>query len=216
MKTILKNTAVVGTAIGLGLMMLAAVPASAMEQKIATVDLQKVFEKYYKTVRSTQALKEEAADMQKERADMVAAGKKQESEWQKLIDKAEDQAISAEERAKSKKDAEEKFREVKSAEDDIQKYDRACSARLQEKERQRRDDIVKEIRGVLDGDAKTGGYTLVLDVSGESANMAPIVLYSTGVNDLTESLLKELNAGAPALPADDAAAKDTKATKETK
>ena len=44
---------------------------------------------------------------------------------------------------------------------------------------------------------KPAGYTLVLDISGESANMAPVVLFSSGANDLTDNLIKELNAGAP-------------------
>jgi Skp family chaperone for outer membrane proteins len=175
-------------------------PANAgvgADQKIATVDLAKVFEKYYKTVRSTAALKQEASDMQKEGKDMADAVKKQEAEWQKLIDKAEDQAVSADERASSKKAAEEKFREVKSAEQNVQDYERISTSRLREKERQRRDDIVKEIRRVLDAEAKAGGYTLVLDISGESANMAPVILFSNGANDLTDDLIKELNAGAP-------------------
>ena len=171
--------AVAAAAFALGSICSPANPGVPAEQKIATVDLAKVFEKYYKTVRSTLAIKQEASEMQKERKDMVDAGKKQESEWQKLIDKAEDQAVSAEERAKSKKAAEDEFREVKSAGQTIQEYDRVSAARLREKERQRRDDIVKEIRSVLDADAKAGGYTLVLDVSGESANMAPIILYSS-------------------------------------
>jgi Skp family chaperone for outer membrane proteins len=204
---------VAAAAFGLGSIWSPAGPGVPAEQKIATVDLAKVFEKYYKTVRSTLALKQEASDMQKERKDMVDAEQKQEEEWQKLIDKAEDQAVSAEERAKSKTAATEKLREVKSAGQTIQEYDRASAARLREKERQRRDDIVKEIRSVLDADAKAGGYTLVLDVSGESANMAPFILFSSGVNDLTDNLIKELNAGAPPMPADDKEATDAKRAK---
>jgi outer membrane protein len=182
----------------------AGVPA---EQKIATVDLQKVFEQFYKTQRSNMKFKQEAADMDKERKDLVDAGKKQEAEWQKLIDKAEDQAVSAEQRAKSKKAAEDAFRQVKSAEQTIQEFDRMSSAKLREENRQRRDDIVKEIRNVLNADAKAAGYTLVLDVSGESANMAPVVIYSSGVNDLTEGLIKELNAAALPTTTDDKNAK---------
>jgi Skp family chaperone for outer membrane proteins len=213
MKRILQIVVVATAAFGLGSIWSPAGPGVPAEQKIATVDLAKVFEKYYKTVRSTLALKQEASDMQKERKDMVDAEQKQEGEWQKLIDKAEDQAVSAEERAKSKTAATEKLREVKSAGQTIQEYDRASAARLREKERQRRDDIVKEIRSVLDADAKAGGYTLVLDVSGESANMAPFILFSSGVNDLTDNLIKELNAGAPPMPADDKEATDAKRAK---
>jgi len=202
--------AVAAAAFALGSFWSPASPGVPAEQKIATVDLAKVFEKYYKTVRSTLALKQEASDMQKERKDMVDAEQKEEGEWQKLIDKAEDQAVSAEERARSKTAAQEKYRDIASAKQSIQEYDRASTARLREKERQRRDDIVKEIRSVLDADAKAAGYTLVMDVSGESANMAPFILFSSGVNDLTDNLIKELNAGAPPLPADDKEAKDAK------
>ena len=88
---------------GLGLICRRRAPASAPEQKIATVDLAKSLRKFYKTVRSTQALKHEASDMEKERKDMVDAEKKQEGEWQKLIDKAEDQAVSAENAPGAKK-----------------------------------------------------------------------------------------------------------------
>jgi Skp family chaperone for outer membrane proteins len=210
MKKTLQMVAVAAVAFGLGSIWSPASAGVPAEQKIATVDLARVFETYYKTVRSTVALKQEASDMQKERKDMVDAEQKQEAEWQKLIDKAEDQAVSAEERDKSRKAAQEKYREIGSAKQTIQEYDRASTARLREKERQRRDDIVKEIRGVLDADAKAGGYTLVLDVSGESANMAPFILFSSGVNDLTDNLIKELNAGAPPMPADDKEATDAK------
>lgn len=178
---------------------------SAADQKIGTVDLQKVFNQYYKTVRSTAALKEEFTDIQKEHDRMLDADKKQEQEWQALVQKSGDQALSEDERNKSKVAAEQKFRQLRDSEDALQTYDRASSAKMHEKERQRRDDIVKEIRGVLDADAKAGGYTLVLDISGESANMAPVVLYSSGVNDLTDSLIKELNAGAPPTPVDESA-----------
>jgi Skp family chaperone for outer membrane proteins len=183
------------------------------EQRIATVDLQKVFEKYYKTVRSQAGLKQEAMEMQKERQDMVDIGKKAEVEWQKLVDKSTDPALSAEEKERSKKAAEDKLREVKSQEQNIQEYDRASAARLQETQRRRHDDIVKEIRNVLNAVAKANSYTLVLDVSGESANTVPVVIYSAGVNDITDAVIKDLNATAVNTPADDSLLKSSKDSK---
>jgi outer membrane protein len=171
--------------------------ASAADQKIGIVDLRKVFDKYYKTVQSTAALKLQAADMEKERKQMIDSAERHKEEWQKLIDKANDQAVSAEERDKSKKAAEQKYIELETDKQSITEFDRAASSRLREKELQRRDDIVKEIRVVLNADAKAAGYTLVLDPSGESQNMVPVVLYNNGQNDLTEALIKELNATAP-------------------
>lgn len=167
------------------------------DQKIATVDLSKVFEHYYKTIQSNLSLKQEASGMEKEHLQMVDSEKTHEDEWRKLIDKANDQAVSADERSKSSKDAEAKYADLESEKQSIQEYDREAMGRLQEKKRQRRDDIVKEIQGVLNADAKAAGYTLVLDTSGESANMAPVIIYSDGRNDMTDALLRELNATAP-------------------
>ncbi|MGO8696893.1 MAG: OmpH family outer membrane protein [Limisphaerales bacterium] len=169
----------------------------AADQKIATVDLSKVFEKYYKTIQSSVSIRQEVADMEKERAQMVDAEKKHEDEWRILIDKANDQATSAEARDRSKKDASEKYSELENDKQSITTFDRVARQRLSEKEHQRRDDIVKEIMGVLNADAKGAGYTMVLDVSGASANMTPVVLYSNGQNDMTDALIKELNAAAP-------------------
>jgi len=175
----------------------AAIPSGAADQKIGTIDLRKVFDKYYKTIQSTVSLKQEAGEMEKERGQMIADEKKHEEEWRKLIDKANDQAVSAEERDKSKKAAEQKYSELESDKQAITEFDRVATSRLGEKERQRRDAIVAEIRNLLNADAKAAGYTMVVDSSGESANMTPVLLYSNGQNDLTDTLIKELNATAP-------------------
>jgi Skp family chaperone for outer membrane proteins len=171
--------------------------ASAADQKIGIVDLRKVFDKYYKTVQSTAALKLEAADMEKERKQMLDNAERHKNDWQKLIDKANDQAVSSDERDKSKKEAEQKYVELENDKQSITEFDRVASSRLREKELQRRDDIVKEIRQILNAEAKAAGYTLVLDPSGESQNMVPVVLYTNGQNDLTDGLIKELNSTAP-------------------
>ncbi len=169
----------------------------AAEQKIATFNLRKAFDSYYKTIQSTVTLKQEAAEIEKERAQMIENGKKHEDEWRKLIDKANDQAVSAEEREKSRKAAADKYAELETDKQSITEFERMATTRLHEKERQHRDDIVKEIQGVVDAHAKAAGYSLVLDPSGESANMAPVVLYSNGQDDLTDSVIKELNGAAP-------------------
>src|ERR1039457_4533474 len=83
----------------------------AAEQKIAMFNLRKAFESYYKTIQSNAALKQEAAEVDKERAQMVENGRKHEDEWRKLIDKANDQSLSAEERDKAKKAASDKYAE---------------------------------------------------------------------------------------------------------
>jgi Skp family chaperone for outer membrane proteins len=171
--------------------------APAAEQKIGIVDLRTVFNKYYKTIQSTAALKQEAQDIEKDRKKMLDDAQKHQNEWQNLFDKSNDQAVSSEERDKSKKEAEQKYLELERDKQAIKEFDQIAATRLREKELQRRDDIVKEIRQILNADAKAAGYTMVLDPSGESQNMVPVVLYTNGQYDMTDALIKELNAAAP-------------------
>jgi Skp family chaperone for outer membrane proteins len=194
MKIPFHKVAVAAAVIGLNLIAPPAGSAFAAEQKIGTVNMQKIFDDYYKTVRSTEDLKHKAGEMDKERTQQGDAIQKEEEEWQKLFDKSEDQALSTEERTKNKKAAADKLVEIKEAKQALQQYNMACSSKLRELEHERRDNIINDIRRVLDAQAKAAGYSFVLDVSGQSANGVPTILYSNGNNDLTESLIKELNA----------------------
>ena len=166
--------------------------------KIGVVDLRKVFESYYKKVQTDDSFKKEMESMDKELKDMVEDTHKVEDQYKKLVDSANDQAVSADERAKAKQAAEDKYRELANRKDGLDQYNRQAQARLQEERRKKRDDLVGEIKDHLVAQAKAAGYNLVFDTSGESANMIPVAIYASGVPDLTADLIKELNAGAPA------------------
>ncbi len=62
-----------------------------------------------------------------------------------------------------------------------------------------RESILKEIEAVIKAKAEAGGYSIVFDSAAVSANQTPILLYvNNPQNDLTEAVLKQLNATAPA------------------
>jgi Skp family chaperone for outer membrane proteins len=169
----------------------------AAEQRIAIFNLRKAFESYYKTKLSDAALQKEVAEVEKERATMIEDARKHEEEWRKLYDKANDQAVSADEREKGRQAAAQKYAELESDNKSIKEYDRTANSRITEKRNLRRDELVKEILGVVTARAKAAGYTLVLDPSGDSVNMVPVVLYTNGQDDLTDGIIKELNSAAP-------------------
>jgi Skp family chaperone for outer membrane proteins len=171
--------------------------AAQAETKIGLIDLRKVFDKYYKTLQADSNLKDEAGDLEKQRKEMVDNFKKGEDEWKKLLDKSNDQAITAEERAKSKQAAEKKLIELKDMETTVAQFERSSRAKLGEKQRRKRDAILEEIREVINTKAKAAGYTMVVDIAAASINDTPVILYNNGENDFTESVLTQLNAAAP-------------------
>ena len=175
------------------------ISAAHAEPKIAVIDLRKVFDNYYKTKQADANLKDEAADLEKQRQEMVDSFKKGEAEYKRLLDKANDQAITAEERANSKQAAEKKFIELKDMEQTVGQFERSSRAKLGEKQRRKRDAILQEIRDIINAKAKTSGFTLVIDVAASSINDTPVVMYNNGENDLTEMVLNQLNASAPPL-----------------
>lgn len=167
------------------------------ETKIGLIDLRKVFDNYYKTKQADANLKDEAADLEKQRKGMVEEYKKGQDEWKQLLDKSNDQAISADEREKNKDAASKKLAELKDMEQTISQFERSSRARLSEEQRRRRDAILEEIRDVVNAKSKTAGYTLVIDIAASSINDTPVVMYNNGENDLTEAVLTQLNAAAP-------------------
>ncbi|MDB6059357.1 MAG: periplasmic chaperone, partial [Verrucomicrobiales bacterium] len=172
--------------------------AAHAEMKIATIDLRKVFDNYYKTKQADEILKKEADDVQKERKGIVDQYKKLEDDWKGLISRANDQALSSEERDKAKQQAERKLVELRETEQAVNDYDRVAQQKLFEKKKLKWDAIVTEIRQVVNTKSKSAGYNMVFDSSGDTMNNTPMVLYTDGQNDVTDMILKELNAMAPA------------------
>jgi outer membrane protein len=191
---------------------------SALGQgRIATIDLQKIFDSYWKTKQADGSLKERAADMDKEFKNMVSDFEKVKDEYQKLLNSASDQEVSQDERDKRKKGAEEKLKYLRDQDETIQQYRRQASTTLDEQRKRMRDNILGEIRVLINGKAKSKGFMMVIDSSAESFNKTPILLFNATPDDLTDEVAKELNSTAPAdVPGTKPEPADTKKTDEKK
>ena len=180
-------------------LLLAFLSGNAMAQtRIATVDLRKLFDGYWKTKQAENALKDRAADFTKEGTNLQEDYKKGNEEYRKLLSDANDQAVSADERGKRKQAAETKLKELKQAEETLAQFERQARSSIEEQKRRMRDNILNEIRAVVNGRAKSAGYALVLDTAADSATGTPVVVFNSGgENDITDAVLSQLNAGAP-------------------
>jgi outer membrane protein len=191
------------TILGFLLVTFLGVSANA-QSRIATVDLRKIFDGYWKTKQADAALKDRAADMEKEHKNMLDDWKKSKEDYQTLLSSANDQAVSSDQRDKRKKLAEDKLKQIKESEDNIGQYERTAKQTLDDQRKRMRDNILGEIRTALNAKAKSAVYSLVIDTAAESINNTPIVLYTNNENDMTDDILKQLNVGAPAeTPRDD-------------
>ncbi len=173
--------------------LLAAMAFSANAQtKTASVDMKKLFEGYWKTKQAQTALENRKVELRKEIKDMTDNLEKSQAEYKQLLDQAMDQAISADEREKRKHSAGDKAKEMSNSKIALEQFQRQAEAQLADQSQRMSGNIVTEIRKAVADKAKAGGYTTVLN-----ANTTEIVVYVEPGIDITESVLKQLNAGAP-------------------
>ena len=177
-------------------LIMAAAPTFA-QGKIATVSLNKLFDDYWKTKQAKAAFDDQKADLEKEGKSMLADFKKLEADYKALLAASNDQAISDSERDKKKRDAEEKLKLLKDQDEALQKFQNQARVTLDERARRMRDNILAEVRKVIESKSKSMGFSLVIDVGAETPNATPVILYTNGENDITAAVLEQLNANAP-------------------
>src|ERR1044071_1362574 len=168
------------------------------QNRITTINLQKVFEKYWKTKQAEGELKSRADDMEKENKNILSDFARAREDHQRLLSSANDQSISSDDRQKAKKSADEKLKYLQDTQDTILQYEKQARATLDEQKRRTIDKILVEIRSLVAEQAKTLGGAMVIDTSAESAGRTPIILYSANnEDDITDKVIAALNATAP-------------------
>lgn len=191
MKTILKM------ALPVVLLMTLLSGTALAQTKIATVDLRKLFDNYWKTKEATASIQAEASRLDrddKDYKDKLTQGK---TDYQNLLAQANDPALSDAERSKRKADADAKLKQLQESQTMIDQFERQAQTRLNEQRMQLRQKVLTAIQSTISAKAKAAGYSMVIDTGAQSISPAPVVLYSNGDNDLTDAVLAELNAGAP-------------------
>ena len=172
-----------------------AATATAQEPvKIATVDLLKAFDSYWKTKLSNDQLKERGADFDKARTGMIDDLNLLREDYNRLNASIQDQANSEEKRADDQKKAQVKLAEYKRLEQQIIEFNKNAQKTLADQTHRLRKGRLEEIQEVVSAKAKELGYDWVIDSSQDvMLPRTPTVLYTNGKNDLTAVIIGILN-----------------------
>jgi outer membrane protein len=182
--------------LGALLFCLSAAVASA-QSRIATVDLVRVFDQYWKTKQSKLALADSKAELKKELDTMNEAHQKLIAQYRQLVAESNDQAVSGDERERRKKALEPRVKELQESEASLKAFVGRGEAELEQKTKRMMEMVIEDIRKVVAGRAKAGGYSYVFDSSAKSLSQTEVLLYTSGDADLTDAVVKELNITAP-------------------
>jgi outer membrane protein len=181
-----------------GLLLLAALPGSAFAQgRVATVDLGRVLENYFKRRQAEAILKERIDDAAKEEKNMVDDFKKLKDEFDAVFKSINEPALSPAERDKREGDATEKRRRLNDMQAAIDDYRRSSKLRIQEQQMRLMGGLLGDITNAISAKAKTSGFSMVIDTAAVSVSGAPIIAYSNRESDITDAILSQLNAAAP-------------------
>ncbi len=166
--------------------------SASAQTKVASVDMKKLFDGFWKTKQSQAALEIRKADLRKEVKDMSEDFAKGQVEYKQLLDQAADQALSADERDKRKQTAADKANELNKLKGALDQFQRQAETQLADQSQRMSSNLIVEIRKAIADKAKTGGYAMVMNSAA-----IEVLVFNDGSTDITDSVLTQLNAGAP-------------------
>ncbi|MBQ7402729.1 MAG: OmpH family outer membrane protein [Lentisphaeria bacterium] len=183
------------------LLLLCCTVAVSAQQKIAVVDMDKLFREYYKT-KIVEANLKRQADIYKEYAMKLQEEiRRLRQEYVELRDASLNVVLTEAARESKRLAARDKYNQILAKENELKNYNREKQAQLRDDQDKQRAKILEDIRTVVKNQAVLGGYHLVLDSTALSISGLPVLIYSEPAADITASVLKELNAGHRTSPA---------------
>jgi outer membrane protein len=161
--------------------------------KIGTVDMNRAFKEYNKTKDAEAKINDAKNQAKKEYDDRADTYKKALDEINNLNKQLDSPALSAEKKAQTAKDRDEKIANIKNMEREINEFRQTRERQLQEQAMRMREGIVKEITDVVNEKVKANALDLVFDKSGMSLNGVPLLMYSKENVDFTNDVVAVLN-----------------------
>jgi len=193
-------------------LLLAVAAALRGAERIAVVDLDKVFREYYKSRIAEETIR---AQNESYRGYLVQLNDRRE----KLAEEARvaafnsrNMALAPEEMRRARAAAARAEAALKALETELASYQESMVKSLRELERTKRAEILEDIRKCVRRRAAAEGYRYVFDASGRTLNEQPALLLYPDKCDLTAVVIEDLNRTAvKPRPAPPAAAEKTKA-----
>jgi len=174
--------------------------ANAQRLKIATVDMERLFNEYHKTTSVQRDINIERARIQKDNNLRLKDIRDIDDSLQKIREQLKDEELGD----KKRQDLRQEISDL--SQDGIHK-ERERSEFLERRNRTLSEKMTKQMRGILvkiqravSERAKAGNYDYIFDQSGNSNQGIPFVLHARDTTDLTDSLLEEINQDAPEDP----------------
>ena len=184
--------------IGLLVLGLALASHAQAQMNVGKIDMQKVFDTYYKTHDAEDRLKEAQKAYKDELDERMNEYKKNLDVINKLSEEMNRSELSGSSKDLKAQERDSKISETRGLEKEISDFRQTREKQIQDQMKRMRDGIVGEIMKVVNDQVKTANYDIVFDRSGFSTNnFIPVLIYSRDNYDFSDTVIKKLNAGRP-------------------
>ena len=177
--------------------LLATVWTASAEQKIAFINMERVFDEYHKTKTANAQFKARGVEIDAQRKELIAKAKALKDDSVKLNAECRDKSLNDSAREKKREAADDKLNELREAEEKLMEFDKVYKKEINDQMRQLQTQIVGEIRGVIQTYAAENKIDIVFDSSGKTLNNVEGVMYFDKRVDITEPILAIMNKNAP-------------------
>lgn len=165
------------------------------QDKVAYLNMGKIFEEYYKTVNANIVFEQKKQEYEDKMGILRSGLEEAARELKKLEDDSRNELLAQ----SAREEAVSKYRvRIGLFNDKREEFERSRQRGAQELRRlqaETEDSLVKELRAIVDKFASDNGYTHVYDVSGMTMNRMPYLLVYPKQQEATDKLLKVVNAG---------------------
>ncbi|AWT60998.1 MAG: hypothetical protein DF168_02223 [Candidatus Moanabacter tarae] len=167
------------------------------EVNIATVDMTRLYTEYYKTKEANDKIQDSIEQARIDAEELVQDGQDLVEEYNEILERAKNPALTEEAQIKAQQDAEDQLRVIQEKQQELDQFRVATQRSLQQRQQTYRDLFMDEIKSMAMDVAREANSNLLLDTSGETAVGIPSILYSSADWDITEEVLSRINEEAP-------------------
>lgn len=180
-----------------GLLLTLVASVAAAETKIVTVNIARLFEGYYKTAErmaQIESLNEQAIAEAENRQRRF---EQQIGEFQEMQEDLENPMLSDSAREAAEGELQRKLEELRQIQFENQQWEQQTTQQLNQRMMAIQQELLNEIRDVVDVIARDEGARVILDSSDIGGRGIPTVLWADPRLDITDTVLRELNRNAP-------------------
>lgn len=164
-------------------------------QKIVTVNIEKLFNAYYKTPQVENIIQKQAQVYQNYLKKKMEKARELDKKFRIELDKAQNVTLSTENRSKAAQQAEKYNSEIRLLRTEMETYSAEKRKEMANMTLEKRSAIMQDISETVRKVAEGIAADFVFDVSGKTTHQIPALVYASPASDITNDVLKILNKG---------------------